>query len=95
MPTTEWEIKLRAHGAEHETLVRVELGWSPSAGDGQGSTCLLVESQTVGLDQVAELRQTDDCRPIAYEQLVQVPEHPSLGLGLVLLAGLARGRRRE
>lgn len=81
--TTEWDIRLRADTTEADTILRVKLGYS---GKLQGP-CLIVEGRTEGVTAVNELTQTTDC--------VALPEHPSLGLGLILLAVVARVRHRR
>lgn len=81
--TTAWDIRLRADTAEADTILRVKLGYSQSLGD----ICLVVEGRTDGAEGVSELTQTTDC--------VALPEHPSLALGLILLAVVARVRHRR
>lgn len=84
MPAHEIHLRCLAD-QEPLTVIRVEWGWSPADG-------LCVFARAVNRYDEGESVTVDRGYPV---DCVPVPEHPSLGLGLVLLAGLARGRRRE
>lgn len=75
------------------TQVDVGWGWSPSA----SVPCINVEARnTLGETVSTTVMQgyPPDCEPMTYEQLIAVPEQPSLALGLILLAATRRSRRR-